>query len=319
MTDFPQKTKAPAANKNISEEDKHDEDSVKAVFVELPFHEEEDEYVEKADFSEHQLHQLFELEDQPPWSDPSKGLRVVVCKLCGGCPASIQEGSSLQDRRAVQEHASIHRDVWHDLPNQWVDQNTSMEIKKPKSYSEAELLRIYVVDPYCIQGYKRHAEAAERPPEELEQVWYAVICKLCYGDVYKTRNKPSCLHKIPKLQDHALRHSDYLCVDGPPVPEIDLEDYNKEWLTSDEYGFLSFEDDAPVPRGFVKICCWCMCENCSSGDYGTVRIQCDSCDDIGTHRTYECPNWQRELGRLIPCNGLKRRTTTLLESLKEDA
>ena len=108
MTDFPLKTKAPAANKNISEEDKHDEetswseqqndeDSVKAVFLELPFHEEEDEYVEKADFSEHQLHQLFELEDQP---HPSKGLREVVCKLCGGYLDSIQEGSSLQDRRA---------------------------------------------------------------------------------------------------------------------------------------------------------------------------------------------------------------------------
>ncbi|KAL6220978.1 hypothetical protein ACLB2K_008731 [Fragaria x ananassa] len=74
-----------------------------------------------------------------------------------------------------------------------------MEITKPKSYSEAELLRIYVVDSYCIRGHKRHAES---PPEELEQV------------------------------------CEYLCMDGPPVPELDLEDY-KEWLTMDEYGFLS--------------------------------------------------------------------------------
>lgn len=152
----------------------------------------------------------------------------MVCKKDGAFPACIQEGSSLQGCGAAQKHALVHRDVLHDPPDQWdVEEDTSVEepARPIPHHSEAKLLRIYLVDSYSILGYKR----PQAPPLKGHvEVWYEVFCKLCYEDVYKSQDKPSCLHEIPELQEHASMHSDYLGMDGLPVPDVDLTFYD-EW------------------------------------------------------------------------------------------
>ena len=158
----------------------------------------------------------------------------------------IIEGSSLQDSRAANQHASSHR--LDEFP-------TDISADQPK-YSEAELLRIYVVDSHTWDCRRPFA-----PP----LVSYLVICKVC-KEVVSDHSKPrTCLQRCLNLQKHAFLHSEYLCVDGPAVPELDVEDFKKEWVSKWVQGYerqIREEDaDKPLSEGFVKVCSWCFYED----------------------------------------------------------
>ncbi|PRQ26646.1 hypothetical protein RchiOBHm_Chr6g0296841 [Rosa chinensis] len=287
------------------EEDKYDEDSVKANFSELPGYEDTSMVPRSSsDFSEHQLRQLFDLDPAPGPDDmledkePIKWFEVV-CKVCGYVVGGLQEGSSLQDCRATHVHASCHRDFLLKLPtgiNQCHEDTMSMA-PRPSYHSEAELLRIYLVDSYTT-GHRR---SAAPPSEEPVVVWYAVICKVCKKDVYTTKDYPS-LQDNPWLQKHALMHSEYLSMDGPTVPDIDLEAYKNKLPKGYDGGFNLDKDDASLQEGFVKICWRCLSENCSRGPHRYVMMDCVDCNESRTHLSWNCPTENWESGQPTPCN-----------------